>query len=221
VISNAPPFAVIFDLDGVLIDSVALSWQAYNQVLAQHGIHVSDSEIARYAGQPLRAQIRTLNRRYHVAINASEFEAQSAIIEKPLFADLEAKPGVVTLLQDLRANHIPIAVGTSTPRPLAVERLKEVGIGTFFNAIVGEGDVQTHKPSPEVFLHAARKLHVEPLHCLVFEDAPAGVQAAKTAGMKCCAITTKFISKRALETADLTVNSLEQVSIPRLRALFT
>jgi len=212
-------FATIFDLDGVLIDSVPLNWQAYNQILAGYGIELSKSDIARYMGRPLRYTIRSLNQRFGTHINPRDFEAQAAVIEEPLFRDLEPKAGAKALMSALHSDGVPVAIGTSTPRPLAVKRLKIAGLYEFVNVVVGEGDVESHKPSPEVFLQAAKRLRVRPQRCVVFEDAPAGVAAAKAASMRCCAITTQFIATADLSAADLIVDSLTHVSPAEVRDL--
>jgi len=218
---STPPYAVIFDLDGVLIDSVPLNWQAYNQILAGYGIEMAKDDIARYMGRPLRSTIRSLNARFGKHINAREFEAQASIIEEPLFRNLEPKPGAKSLMAALHAAGVPVAIGTSTPHPLAVKRLKVAGIYQYIKTVVGEGDVESHKPDPDVFLHAAKRLRIRPRRCVVFEDAPAGVAAAKAAGMRCCAVTGQFTSAADLELADLIVDSLTRVTPAQIHQLLT
>jgi HAD superfamily hydrolase (TIGR01509 family) len=211
--------AVIFDMDGVLIDSVALNWQAYNEVLANYGVHVADEELHRYVGRTLAHQVEMLNKDYGLGLDALDFQDATDKVKLDLFAHIEPKPGVVDLLKDLRERNIPIAVGSSATTALVKSRLTTAGIFDLFDAIVTEEDVSTHKPNPEVFLAAAEKLGVEAAKSVVIEDAPVGVEAAKNAEMKSCAVLTPYVLKEQLGNADLVVSSLEDVKANDLEAL--
>jgi len=211
--------AVIFDMDGVLIDSVALNWQAYNQVLADYGVHVPDDELHRYVGRTLAHQVEMLNKEFGLRLSASEFQNATDRVKTDLFAHIEPKPGVVRLLKSLRAREIPMAVGSSASTALVKHRLTTAGIFDRFDAVVTEEDVSTHKPNPEVFLTAAKKLGVEAAKSIVIEDAPVGVEAAKSAGMKSCAVLTPYVRKDQLGEADLVVPSLEDLKVEELEAL--
>lgn len=215
-----PPFAVLFDMDGVLIDSVGLNWQAYNEVLTkQYGFRVPVADISNYVGRTLTDQISLLSEHYHVAIDTEPFIHESDRIKQRLFATLEPKPGVVALLKELQAAAIPRAVGTSMSLATTKARLTTAGLWQYFDAIVTEEDTKRHKPHPEVFLKAAAKLRVDPAQCIVFEDAPAGVEAAKSGGMMCIAVTTPIVDRHDLSQADRVVNSLTTVNLPDLRSL--
>jgi beta-phosphoglucomutase len=128
---------------------------------------------------------------------------------------VELLPGVRALLDDLRAAGFRQAVASSAPRENLELILRLTGTAPYFAAVVAMEDTQRGKPDPEVFLIAAGKLGIAPAHCLVLEDAPAGVQAAKAGGMKCIAVN--FVGHHP-ETvlqqagADRVVQTLEQVS---------
>jgi beta-phosphoglucomutase len=205
-------FGVIFDMDGVLIDSVRLNWKAHNEVLAQYGVHVRDDEIADYVGRALGDQLAMINQRYGLAIDLPAFEAAIAPIEDRYHAHITAKPGVIELVKELARLKIPIAVGTSSPRDVALKRLRTAGIVHYFDAIVTRNEVEHHKPDPEVYLYAARQLGRDPRQCIVIEDAPSGLLAAHNAGAKCCVVEVPYVPAKRMQAADLLVTSLEHVT---------
>jgi len=211
--------AVIFDMDGVLVDSVALNWRAINQALAPYNIKVEDDHIANYLGKTLLDQAKQLKNEYHLELSYDGFEA--AVIEAKLeiFKTLAAKEGVVEFVELLKAKGIPYAVATSSTSALAKERLELAGLLNQFTTLITADHVTKHKPDPAVYLEAARVLNVEPGYCVVFEDAPAGVQAAKAAGMACIAISSPYVDVGQLSTANLVVSSLRAVTLSTLESL--
>lgn len=207
-------------MDGVLIDSVGLNWQAYNEVLSsRYDVRVSENEIGNYVGRTLLTQVFLLNQHFHIQIDANAFTRDTDAIKDKLFKTIQPKPGVVTLLKSLEAAHIPRAVGTSMSLETTKARLTTAGIWQYFDTFVTEEDVKQHKPQPDVFLRVAEKLHTAPGHCVIFEDAPAGVEAAKSGGMKCIAVETPLVDRQNLSSADSIVTSLEAVDVPMLRKL--
>jgi HAD superfamily hydrolase (TIGR01509 family) len=205
--------AVIFDMDGVLVDTVSLNWRAINQTLEPYGIHVNDEELYRYVGRPLKDQLAQLSQEYGVELDYDYIESNSTQIKKELMKNLAPKPGVVELLEKLKENHIPIAVATSNSREVTIERLTTSGILHYFDILVTEDDVTRHKPDPEVFEKAAQEMGVLSVNCLVFEDAPSGLVAAKSANMKCIAVETPFVRAEDIQMADKIVSSLVQVDV--------
>ena len=132
-------------------------------------------------------------------------------------------PGVQPLLDGFRARGARQAVGSSAPRSNVDLILQLTGSAQFFDAIVGMEDTQRGKPDPQVFLAAAAKLGVAPSRCVVLEDAVAGVEAAKAAGMKCVAVT--FVGHHAAETliaagADRVVKCFTEITAEQIMALF-
>lgn len=211
--------AAIFDMDGVLFDSVVLNWRAINRVLEPYGAHVADDEIKRYLGRTLRDQVTILNETYGLALDYDSFNAATQTIKDRLFALLAPKEGVRKLLKALKSGSIPTAVATSMPRELTEQRLRNARILDCFDSLVTEHDVTKHKPDPEVFIKAAEALNTGVSRCIVFEDAPTGVAAAKAAGMKCIAVQTSYVAWQDLSDADLQVSSLTEVTVSQLAQL--
>lgn len=209
--------AVIFDMDGVLIDSVKYNWQALNEVLGEYGVHVSDEHLPKYIGRPLTSQLQQLSDENKVELNYDTINERATAIKQVLFENIEPKEGVLQLLELLKEKATPIAIATSNSRDTTIQRLTAAGIISYFDKIVTESDVTEHKPNPAVYLEAARQLDVSPLDCVVFEDAPAGVQSAKNAKMTCIAVQTPFANTDDLKLADAIVSSLANVNVDYIK----
>ncbi len=207
---NPRALGVIFDMDGVLVDTVGRNWQAHNEVLAKYGVQIHNDEIADFVGRALPDQLEMINQRYGLKLEVPEFEATIAKIQDRLQAHVKPKPGVVRLIEELQRLKVPIAVGTSSPREVALKRLNTAGLIHYFDTIVSRGEVVHHKPNPEVYLFAAKELSRDPRHCVVIEDAPSGILAAHNAGAKCVALTVSYVDPKRMEAADLVVKTLEE-----------
>ncbi len=203
-------------MDGVLVDSVKLNWQAMNAVLAEYGKHIADKDIKTYLGRSLIDQVAQFNSDFGLQLSYTDFEKATSAIKAKLFAELEVKAGVKELLKAIHAKHFPIALATSMPRHLTKVRLETVGILKYFDPLVTEEDVAAHKPAPDIYLKAAESLKVSPGACIVFEDAPAGITSAKSAGMMCVAVETPYVPPEELAQADVVVKSLSEVDVDSL-----
>jgi HAD superfamily hydrolase (TIGR01509 family) len=216
---NPRALGVIFDMDGVLVDTVGRNWQAHNEILAQYGVQIHDTEIGDFVGRALGDQLQMINERYGLKLDAAEFESSIAKLQDHLQAHVKPKPGVVRLIEELQRLKVPIAVGTSSPREVALKRLNTAGLIHHFETIVTRDEVEHHKPNPEVYLFAAKELVRDPRHCVVIEDAPSGLLAAHNAGAKCVAVTVSYVDPKRMESADLVVRSLEGVTAEALALL--
>ena len=205
--------AVIFDMDGVLIDSVGMNWQSYNAVLkGDYGVEVATNDIHKYVGRTLIDQIDMLNADYNINIDEDSFTTKTNEIKKEMFKSLQPMLGVKELLESLRANGIPVAVGTSSNLEITEDKLRVTGLLEYFDAIVTSDHVSKHKPEPDVYLECAKQLGVKAKDCIVIEDAPAGIDSARAAGMKCLAVETPYVDTEQLRKADRVVDSLESIS---------
>ena len=201
--------AILFDLDGVLVDSSVIVERHWRRWAAQHGLE-SEHILANAHGR------RTMDTLHAVASHLQlDLEQEAALLEKSEIEDTEgliAVPGAAGLLQALPGHSW--AVVTSGSRLLATTRLQAVGLPVP-QAFVTAEQVFLGKPHPEGYLKAARLLGLEPQDCLVIEDAPAGIQAAHAAGSRVIGVTTTF-PVEDLEEADFVVPELT-----RLRLAFT
>lgn len=206
--------AVIFDMDGVLIDSVGRNWQVNNQVLANYGINVPDEKLHRYVGRTLSAQVQMLSEDFGKEIDEATFAEETRRVKETSKTKLEPMQGIVSLIGRLRDKDVKIGVGTSSDRVRTSQKLGSAGLADLFNEyeIVTQDDVPIHKPEPDVYLECAKRLGVKNEHCVVVEDAPAGIQAAHNAGMKCIAIRTPYVDLAQIEVADMVVDSADEIT---------
>lgn len=214
-------FAVIFDMDGVLIDSVRFHWQAMNQVLASYNIHIEDDQLRNYIGQSVLHQLNQISEKFQTPLDIDLIIEELKPIKEELQKGIQPKEGVKRLIELLHQNSIPIAIGTSSTTADTKRKLTDAGIFHSFETLVTHDDVTKHKPDPTVYLAAAEKLHVQPSRCIVIEDAPSGIEAAKRAGMKCVAVLAPYTSEEDLRKADVVVRSLLDVNMELLSEMLT
>ena len=184
--------AAVFDMDGVLIDSGAHHRHAWRMLLDEMGAEPADPEHWRLTiGRPSEEAIPLLLGR-----RVSDAEARRLARRKRDFYQARAQTGldpvlgVREFLESLEELGVPCAVGTSASRWDAERLLDDLGLLRFFDVMVTADDVMLGKPDPEVWVQVARRLRVHVARCVVFEDAPVGIQAARAAGMRAIGVTT-------------------------------
>jgi beta-phosphoglucomutase len=213
-------FAVIFDMDGVLIDSNKIVWDSFNKLLEPFGIHISDEEIKQRLGSSLRDNIDLWNKKYNLNLNLEEFSRKSFEIQLKALEKVKTDKNLINLLEDLKLNKILMSVGTSSKKSRTEEILNLLKIRDYFSAIVTANDVDKHKPDPSLFLEAAKRLGINPDQCVVIEDAQSGISAAKNGNMKAIGYLTKENSKDELKNADLIINNFKELNLKKLGSLF-
>jgi beta-phosphoglucomutase family hydrolase len=191
VVPLLPP-AFLFDLDGVVVDSNGLHVDSWKEVARRHGFECADPDHIGKCGLRTGAVIRDLLRwpvSEEEAIRIGE--EKEDIYREWIQADgIRAIPGVLDFLKEAAARGIPCAVGSSAPRKNVDICLHALGLEGVFTATVSGEDVARGKPAPDIFLQAAEGVGTAPEHCLVFEDAPAGIEAAHAANMRALAVLT-------------------------------
>jgi beta-phosphoglucomutase len=216
-----PPFALIFDLDGVLMNTHPAQAVAYDRVAGRFGFTPKEFHSSGTSGGSMRDRYQNLQQLR--AFN-EDFQTFSEAILEVVFAELEANEhqpdaGLVDLLEDLRKHGVPMAVGTSAIKHSALRKLTIVNLHTAFEVIVTANDVERHKPHPDVFLEAAKRLGVKPNHCIVIEDAEDGVAAARAAGMKAVGYRKHSLDPHEVDHADLVIDSFTELSYQTLHKL--
>jgi len=208
--------AILWDMDGVIVDTAPYHLKAWQQVFQKRGVNFTEEDFKRNFGRRNDTIIRdTLGE----ALLQSEINA--IISEKePIFRNVVKKniksfPGAIKLLKSLRKHGFKMALASSATIENIELLIQGLGIENYFNTIVSGRDVAEGKPSPQVFLLAAKKLGVAPENCIVIEDAVAGVTAAKRAGMHCLAVTNTH-PRQSFNEADLVVDSLETITVNNL-----
>ncbi len=213
--------AVIFDMDGVLVDSYHAHFKSWQAVAAEEGLDLTEADFASQFGRTSREIIAASwgEDRYGDEEIAAMDDRKEAAFREILRADFPAMPGALELLRSLDGAGFALALGSSGP-PANVELvLDELDARRLFGAVVTGMDVTRGKPDPQVFLTAAARLGVPPERCAVVEDAPAGVVAAKAAGMASVGFASTGRSVETLAEADLVVRCLAELSPKVLREL--
>jgi beta-phosphoglucomutase family hydrolase len=219
-----PLSAVIFDFDGVVIDSHDAHGRSWFALADELGHELSHETFVATFGQRNESILPFLGWAEEDDRDRIQKlgDRKESLYREILRAEgIEPLPGVVALLEYLRANGIPCAIGTSTPRANVECVLEITGLADYFGDIAASEDVTRGKPDPEVFLKAAAKLGASPAACVVIEDAQVGLRAARAAGMKALAVTTTHPAEAlAPENPDRIVTSLEEVNVANLRELW-
>ncbi len=204
--------AVVFDMDGVLIDSEKYHRQSYNDVFKKQRLNISlsDDDFKRFFGRGAKQIIFQLFKEN----NIKEDPIKYAGLKDKRFREVikryaEPLPGAVELMKELSKEYrLCVASSAAYENVKLITRLLKVE--KYLEFFISGDDVKDTKPSPEIYLKAAKKLKLKPEECVVIEDADLGVQAAKTAGMRCIAVTNTLPAEK-LKNADLIVDSLKQV----------
>ncbi|MGB0992283.1 MAG: HAD family hydrolase [Akkermansiaceae bacterium] len=177
--------AVIFDLDGTLVDSMPVHFTAWCHALAKHGAANLFPEDVFYAmgGRPTTDIVKEINGEYGMKLDPEvvALDKRQAFLEN--IDQVEINEEVAAFAQGLRGK-MPLAIATGGTRIVAEKTLQAVGLSDLFDEVVTASDVVCGKPAPDIFLEAASRIEIDPSRCLVLEDAPAGVMAAQSAGME-------------------------------------
>jgi HAD superfamily hydrolase (TIGR01509 family) len=177
--------AVVFDMDGLLLDTESLAQRALRAAGLEHDLDLPDSFCHLTIGVPADYREQLLLERYGDRISpATLFGSAASRLQEQIEAGLlTVKAGAREFVSRLRAQAIPYAVATSSSREKARHHLTAAGLTDLFETVVTRDDVQRGKPHPDLFLEAARRLGVPPGNCLALEDSHNGVRAAHAAGM--------------------------------------
>jgi beta-phosphoglucomutase len=188
------PQAVIFDIDGTIVDNMHLHAEAFALFAERHGLPpLTSDDRARLDGRRNSEIFPLLFKREVPREEWQGYEQEKEGLYRQLSKGrLTAMKGLHAMIERLRDSGIPMALATSAPEPNVIHTLHELALTGAFPVIVRGDQVPRGKPAPDVFLEAARRLCVDPADCLVFEDAPMGIEAAHAAGMPVVALTTSF-----------------------------
>lgn len=216
-------FGVIFDWDGVIVDSAAQHEASWELLAAEARRALPAGHFKASFGRKNEWIIPHL---FRWTGNLSEVR-QLSLRKEALYRELVAAqglktwPGVGELLRNLQREGVRCWIGSSTQRENITAVMAAIGLGSFFGGMVASEDVSQGKPHPEVFLKAAEGLRQAPGQCVVFEDSPAGIAAARAAGMKVVGVATTHPRHLLEARVDRVVNRLDELSVQDLRGLFS
>jgi HAD superfamily hydrolase (TIGR01509 family) len=181
--------AIIFDLDGVLADSEPMWNEIDGAMLAYYGVQYSGEHKHQVLGKSYPIALEFYRAQYGLRTDIEEMMLRRSAIATDYYAKhIPVFPATTRVLRDLSTRGLPLGLATSSVGELVLPFLKRHGIEKYFTQLTTGEEVKNGKPHPDIYLRAAEKLEVEPKNCLVVEDALAGIEAGKSAGMKVAAI---------------------------------
>lgn len=204
---------ILWDMDGVIANSAAFHFAAWQESLAKKGVSFTEEDFTRLFGSRNDFIIRTV-----WGEGLSERDTEAMVQEKEASFREKARgnimpfPGVIKLLNIIKKGTFKLALVSSAPVENIELITEELGIKHNFDCIISGREVPESKPSPQIYLLAAEKLGVAPEDCIVVEDSPLGVKAAKAAGMRCLAVTNTHPGQD-LKEADKVIDSLEDMDL--------
>ena len=208
-----PYQAVIFYMDGLIVDTENIYYNTYNQTLNELGIDIPREGYVRCVGHPVESNSADAVEHYDLPIRPEGFHEAWMTRFETAIADpdqIDLMPGFLDLLSHLQNKHYKLGIASSTPRQRMRATLRNgvlphvnaSALHDIFGAIFSGSDVTRTKPAPEIYLKTAAKLNVSPETCVVFEDSTAGVQSGKAAGMTVFAVPNFFTAHQNHDSAD-------------------
>jgi len=208
--------AVIFDNDGVIVDSEPLHHLAEKQTMARYGVAITEDEFLKYVGIGTEQMFGDWIKKFQLtAADPTEMiERHQGTLMQLFIEQVQPTPNVVPFIQQLANKQYKLAVASSSQRALVEIGLRKYDLLNYFQVVVCADDVTNPKPDPELFLRAAEQLQVSPAGCLVIEDSAAGIQAAKAAGMYCVGYLNAHSGRQDLSAADIVVGDFGEIQLP-------
>jgi HAD superfamily hydrolase (TIGR01509 family) len=204
---------ILWDMDGVISDSYSMHFAAWQETFARRGVEFTEEDFARLFGARNDHIIGiVMGKNFPERDIAVMVQEKEDIFRGKAAGGIRPFPGVARLLNALKKGSFRLGLVSSASKENVALALGELDLAGVFDCIVSGQEVSESKPSPKIYLLAAEKLRAAPDDCVVIEDSPLGIKAAKTAGMKCLAVTNTHCRKN-LQEADRVVDSLEEVDL--------
>jgi len=208
--------AVIFDMDGVIVDNFQYHEKAWKKFCENHEIILSDSFRSKVFGGTNKDHLETFFNRELTSDEISIYEEEKEQLYREIYGPF-VKPvaGLLPFLKKLKRTGIPIALATSSPPVNVKFILNNTGTGEYFKIVVDASMIEKGKPDPEIYLKTSRGLEMEPTRCIVFEDSNLGIRSAVNAGMKVIGLSTTLAVKN-IKDASFIIPDFTKISISQL-----
>ncbi len=211
---------VIFDMDGVIIDTEPIHHHAFFTQFAELGIAVSDELYASFLGSSTRNVFQRLKQEFALAQEVPALLQRKRELFNQAFdtdAGLDLLPGVRALIQDLREHDVQLVLASSASKATIARVFNRFGLGPYFSHIVSGEDFVQSKPNPAIFLHAAELAQTPVSECIVIEDSANGVAAAKAAGIYCVGYASPHSAGQDLRLADRVIRDFSEMSATEIQ----
>jgi len=215
--------SIIFDMDGVIIDSEPIHFKVEKKLFKNLGLVISDEEHHSFVGTVSRETWLYIKDKYKLNQSIEELvEMERVSYMDCLLSQENIKPipGVAELIEELRRNNVKLVVASSASIKNIETVLKMFNLERFFETKISGDEVNNGKPAPDIFLYAVKIIGAEPEECIVIEDSKNGVEAAKSAGMKCIGFENPNSGKQDLSSADIVINSFSEINYQKLRQIY-
>jgi HAD superfamily hydrolase (TIGR01509 family) len=212
--------AVIFDMDGVIIDSEPLWEKTERILLGRRGIEYNPTYRDSIVGLNQNDSGKLLKETFNLPEKIEELlEERSKILLSLYERELELVPGLLLLLDELNESDFLLGLASSSPYRVIKFVLDKFSLNEFFSVVVSGEFVKLGKPHPDIYLHTAKEWGVNPRECVVIEDSINGLKSAKAAGMQCIAVPDKRLGQKEFQIADLVVDRLDEISVEVIKDL--
>lgn len=208
--------AVVFDCDGVVVDSEGLAWRAWADVLARYGVAVAEADVEALTGSTQQDVYEAFAARGNLPPAADIIETVDELTRQHIPRELNAFKDAVEAIHELRQRGVPLGLATSSGRARLAATLAAVGLVDAFSVTTAGDEVAHGKPAPEIYEVTARRLDADPQHCVAIEDTRTGVAAAKAAGMRVLGVARGHVDPAQLDAAHRVVQQLSVQAILRL-----
>ena len=207
--------ALIFDFDGLILDTETALLRSWEEIYAEYDITVSKVEWASLLGTStdLPAAYEIIEKHIGEPIDRESIRTRRIQRELELLESEEVMPGVVDIIAEARERGLRLGVASSSDRKWVIGHLMRLGLHTHFESIRCADDVLRTKPSPDLYLAVLRDMGLQPDQAIAFEDSLHGVEAAKEAGIFCVAVPNNVTRHLPMPEADLTVNALLEMEL--------
>jgi len=213
---------VIFDMDGVIIDTEPVHHHAFFTQFGELGLTISDEEYAAFLGKSTRNVFQQLKQKYQLGPEIDDLLRRKREIFNERFdsdPDLDLLPSVRTLIEDLHAHGVQLVLASSASKATIARVFNRFGLAPYFTHIVSGEDFAESKPNPAIFLHAAELSETSVSECVVIEDSTNGMAAAKAAGIYCIGYASPHSAGQDVRLADLVIQDFSELSAERIKGL--
>ncbi|GAA0871658.1 HAD family hydrolase [Gangjinia marincola] len=215
--------AILFDMDGVIVDTEPLHQKAYHRMFGEVGIQVSNELYRSFTGQSTLNICKQLCDRYELAQAPEELVDIKRKYFKLIFTkddDLQLLDGVLSLIQDYKANGLTLIVASSASMPNINRVFDRFDLNRYFSGKLSGADLKESKPHPEIFIKAAQAANANKNECVVIEDSTNGIKAAHAAGIFCVGYDSKHSTGQDYSLANIVANDYEQIRYNQLMRHF-
>jgi putative hydrolase of the HAD superfamily len=213
--------AIIFDLDGVIVDSEPLHFEAHQKALKEFGMEISLKEYLAFGVATGDGFLyEKISEKYPEKIlSVADIRRRKKYIYKELSKDkLQLREGVADLLDKLSGNFV-LTLASSGEKEIVEFVLDKFGLQNYFEIVISGNDVEKVKPNPDIYLKNVEKLGLDKKECIAIEDSQTGLRAAKAAGLKCIVVPCEFTQTQNFSEADVVFEKLTEINIEKINTL--